>query len=57
MLGKPLRAAFGEIRLVADGEEVVAEFAAERLMLAVGGASMGRVAWACNLDEIRLQIR
>ena len=54
-----LRAAFGEIRLVADGEEVVAEFedAAERLMLAVGGASMGRVAGACNLDEIRLQIR
>jgi hypothetical protein len=34
--------------LVADGEELFAEFedAAERLLVAVGGASMGRVAGA-----------
>ena len=54
-----LRAAFGEIRLVADGEKLFAEFedAAERLLIAVGGASMGRVAGACNLDEHRLRIK
>ena len=50
-----LRAAFGEIRLVPEGERVYAEFedAAERLMLAVGG-DMGLVAGECNLTRIEV---
>jgi len=49
-----LRAAFGAIGLVANGDELVAEFdnAAERLLIAVGGASVGRVAGACNLTYL-----
>lgn len=51
-----LREAFGEIRLMPDQGTVVAEFedVTERLMLAVGGASMDRVAGACNLIHLRI---
>ena len=43
-----LQEIFGEIRLVETGEELYAEFEAplERLMLAAGGALLGRVAGA-----------
>ena len=43
-----LRAMLGDVQLLEEKGAIYAEWdnAAERLLLAVGGASMGRVAWA-----------
>ena len=52
-----LRAMFGRIVLVQDGDAVYAEFddAAESLILAIGGASLGRVAGARNRTRLRVR--
>lgn len=52
-----LRAAFGEIRIVPENGKVYAEFedAAERLLVAVGGLQMGRVAGACYTTRLLLE--
>ena len=50
-----LRATFGSIRLVPEEGVIYAEFddAAENLLLAVGGASLGRVAGARKRAQMR----
>lgn len=54
-----LRAMLGDVQLIQDNGAVYAECdnAAERLLLAVGGVSMGRVAGAHNLTQKRTRIR
>jgi hypothetical protein len=47
----------GDVQLIEENGSVYAECdnAAERLVLAVGGVSMGRVAGACNLNYLRVR--
>ena len=52
-----LRAMLGDVQLIEENGSVYAECdnAAERLLLAVGGVSMGRVAGARNLNYLRIR--
>lgn len=52
-----LLATFGEIKLIPNGEQVFAEFdtPAERLMLAVGGGALSRVAGECKRTRIKVR--
>jgi DNA invertase Pin-like site-specific DNA recombinase len=54
-----LRAVLGDVQLIEENGAVYAECdnAAERLLLAVGGVSMGRVAGARNLTQRHVRIR
>ena len=51
-----LRAMLGDVQLLEEKGAIYAEWdnAAERLLLAVGGASMGRVAGACTTICLRV---
>jgi hypothetical protein len=54
-----LQQILGDIRLVETGEELYAEFETplERVVLAAGGASLGRVAGVRNPTHLRIRIR
>ena len=53
-----LRAVLGDVQLIEENGSVYAECdnAAERLLLAVGGVSMGRVAGGCNRTRLRVHV-